>query len=803
MPFAKLLLSLLFIFFSPSLLANYTLPSDEWRLISLPSQPPENKSTVKDLFEDDIRGVYGTDWVLYKYDSQTNSYGEALKLNDAVEHGRGHWIIQVTGNPVTLTMPQGSVEVSASYPLQLASANESNTIQWTLTGNPFSSSLKLGDFSLKTNSGACSSTPCDLDIAKTEKLLHNEVWIYDGKKYVLKNKQDTLNAWDGFWAASLESSQGRALQLRMVNASGSPIPYDVSQFDDLEEVHNTQAERFDFKIDSNHPKHGDWSLGGGSKLLLNDKGTGNGSVLLPAGSQQKYAGGAGKFQVEPGKTYTVMIDTEHGSATEPAIVGLEINFYENEDSPKASRSSKTFDYRAATSDLHTNLFVFTVPEERNWATIYVIASKFRRTANQLLTGSSSKVSNIRVFKGMKLNERPVKKPVTTTDVTLTDSSIWKDLRTNTEFFPIFAYTQAGRNGNGSLHYPELSAAGFSGVTGSAITDHDGKVYSMSEMAAAGITRNFYGMGTTLGDRLYLDDGTSNGTAQPTHTAAGRKETDKVSAWAKTTLKYIKDNGYEQSLAGFTIDNENNKVFDRKNEVFTFLDSIGWLNKFPFYSLDGSDAISDLNPWVDAVGVYVSAEFEGLEGGVPLKLVTQDHNVRAHASIAQIQIQNGEAFIPLIMASIINGATGVGFWEDGVTYDGKHFKISDLSWYKNGKGAQLKADIQSMLDDHIIQAPYLNGFWATVTEGDQGMLYAGTRIVGKQAYLLISNLHHETKTLNIHFDRLHFDAKNINFYINRGANNANIINSTPDTQGFKGDLAVDLEGKGYAVLELLP
>ncbi|RUM93012.1 MAG: hypothetical protein DSZ28_09055 [Thiothrix sp.] len=217
---SRYLLNLLFLsfLFSPvSLFAvDYNLPNNQWRLISLPANPPMSKNTVEKVFGDDIPdGTYGVNWVLYQYDTKKNSYGEPLGLNQILEQGRGYWIIQKTGTPVTLKMPAGGREAADTYALKIASATGSNA-QWTLSGNPFSTSVKLADLFLKTDSGDC-ATPCDLNKAKAKNLLHNQVWTYDGGTYVLKNIQDTLNSWDGFWVASLASSQGRALSLQKGN----------------------------------------------------------------------------------------------------------------------------------------------------------------------------------------------------------------------------------------------------------------------------------------------------------------------------------------------------------------------------------------------------------------------------------------------------------------------------------------------------------------------------------------------------------------------------------------------------------
>jgi hypothetical protein len=249
MLYTRYLSGLLLLLFSSSLFAgDYSLPSGEWRIISLPAKPPANESTIKDVFGDDINGQYGKDWVLYRYDSKTSSYDSTLKVKDVLKHGQGYWIIQVTNAPVTLTMPTKSSKVPENipsdtkkipedYPLQLASASGGKTTQWTLSGNPFTSqNPRLGDFFLKTDSGVCSNAPCDLDEAKAKKLLHNQVWTYNGTQYVPKKMQDSLNSWDGFWAASLEKSQDHALALhkrseadiKSVSVTGSDGNYTFS-----------------------------------------------------------------------------------------------------------------------------------------------------------------------------------------------------------------------------------------------------------------------------------------------------------------------------------------------------------------------------------------------------------------------------------------------------------------------------------------------------------------------------------------------------------------------------------------------
>ena len=94
-PTLGLLLLLLLLFFSTPLLAleDYILPSGEWRQISLPLDPGENK-TVSAIFEDDIQAAkagaeYGTDWVVYSYDSAEGRY-DRKELEHYLRQGVGY-----------------------------------------------------------------------------------------------------------------------------------------------------------------------------------------------------------------------------------------------------------------------------------------------------------------------------------------------------------------------------------------------------------------------------------------------------------------------------------------------------------------------------------------------------------------------------------------------------------------------------------------------------------------------------------------------------------------------------------------
>lgn len=71
----------------------YTLPANEWHLISLPCDPGASNS-VADIFGDDIDGQLTEDWEVFNFNTQTQSY-DSLSGTDKLEQGKGYWIISV------------------------------------------------------------------------------------------------------------------------------------------------------------------------------------------------------------------------------------------------------------------------------------------------------------------------------------------------------------------------------------------------------------------------------------------------------------------------------------------------------------------------------------------------------------------------------------------------------------------------------------------------------------------------------------------------------------------------------------
>ena len=207
MKFIHSLFTCLLFLLSPALFAaDFSLPANTWKMISLPSAPPEDKHTIKQIFGDDIAGQYQEEWALFEYDTQNKRYRE-MSDSDRLEQGKGYWIIQIASDTVTLDMPEGSTDgTPVSVPLTSSDGQEG---QWNMVGSPFPSPRSLSDLKIK-GTDICIQG-CDLNEAKQQGLAHNQAWFYNGTDYDALNTTDTVNPWEGLWVYALPGSSGHNL----------------------------------------------------------------------------------------------------------------------------------------------------------------------------------------------------------------------------------------------------------------------------------------------------------------------------------------------------------------------------------------------------------------------------------------------------------------------------------------------------------------------------------------------------------------------------------------------------------------
>ena len=214
-----LFLTALLLLFSNSVFANsqtHELPDREWQIISLPYDPGNNHS-LHDLFGDDISAEYGEKWVVYEYNPAKKAY-DKKETSSVLKPGKGYWITQITGSAVQLDMPEGSTTFTSA---PLSSPEQGAKVAWNLVGFSLDAPRASSDLRVKSSTGMCVDTPCDLAKALKNSILSDKLWRYtkgDNQHYEVVSHDSLLTPWEGFFVATLKNSS-QISPLRLVTSS--------------------------------------------------------------------------------------------------------------------------------------------------------------------------------------------------------------------------------------------------------------------------------------------------------------------------------------------------------------------------------------------------------------------------------------------------------------------------------------------------------------------------------------------------------------------------------------------------------
>ena len=213
-----------------SIIPSTIVPTNKWIQIGLSTAPPAG-STVEDIIGDDISAPYGTDWVVFSYETSTNTYQE-LRLTDAMLPGVGYWFLQTTGKPISIDMPNGSTNIhlihsffgpvssyecyspNACYEIPL-DANVSNT-QWQMISHPSRLSENINQVTfLTTATGSDCLRGCSLSEASDKGLVMDTRYHFNGTsyEYITHGGSESFDPWEGAWIAVLPAAYGQSPKL--------------------------------------------------------------------------------------------------------------------------------------------------------------------------------------------------------------------------------------------------------------------------------------------------------------------------------------------------------------------------------------------------------------------------------------------------------------------------------------------------------------------------------------------------------------------------------------------------------------
>jgi len=196
----------------PDGIPTLTLNSNTWRLISLPCDPGEN-NTVAALFGDDNLGSYGTDWIMWAFDSAVGNY-QSVNTETPLAQGAGYWIIQISGDTRELDMPANCAATPRStisgcpadtgcFATPITGVASSDA--WQLLGYPFAYSGNASQSSVITSDGSCAEG-CTFGSAEANRIVAPTLWTYDGNDYTRVGPDGVFNPWSVYWALGRNSA---------------------------------------------------------------------------------------------------------------------------------------------------------------------------------------------------------------------------------------------------------------------------------------------------------------------------------------------------------------------------------------------------------------------------------------------------------------------------------------------------------------------------------------------------------------------------------------------------------------------
>lgn len=195
---------------------SFVLPSNEWTQIVVPGTLPPGSNTVGAIFGQALStDDYPARWALFAYQSETATY-DPVALSTPINTAQAYWIIQITGLPVTLTVPLGTLEPvgsqnsSGNYVIAAEVADESplsSNVGWAMIGKPGSMQTQVNGLQITTSAaGPCNvGTPCTVGEAFTQGLVSDTLFGYNATSgtYDTYQATDFLPDWRGFWFASV------------------------------------------------------------------------------------------------------------------------------------------------------------------------------------------------------------------------------------------------------------------------------------------------------------------------------------------------------------------------------------------------------------------------------------------------------------------------------------------------------------------------------------------------------------------------------------------------------------------------
>ncbi len=196
---------------------TFSLKNNQWEQLVVPADT--SNTSIRALFADDLPAEqYGVSWIIYPFDSLSNSYS-VIGLDDTVQSGAGFWMIQNTGEDVTLDIPdntppipsEGSsaCAVSACSSIEIPAAADRSL--FSMLGSGLTSNVMVSQLRVRTEQqGSACLNGCDLETAVESGYVSAPLWRWsnDRGSYIDLSEVGAISPWHAFWLNTPSNASG-------------------------------------------------------------------------------------------------------------------------------------------------------------------------------------------------------------------------------------------------------------------------------------------------------------------------------------------------------------------------------------------------------------------------------------------------------------------------------------------------------------------------------------------------------------------------------------------------------------------
>jgi len=201
---------------------SFNLQTNRWEQLTIPANT--SNLTLREMFADDLAPAdYGSRWIVWRFDAPNGVYVNP-GLDGSISQGHGFWIIQVTGETVTLDLPESAdyastIQIagcSARTCAEGALAARPEQANYSMLGSALTRTVPVDQLRLKTTNAENScGDGCTINEAIDEEYLSAAFWHWDSSanQYVNLQELGEIGPWQSFWALTLADLSDAAARL--------------------------------------------------------------------------------------------------------------------------------------------------------------------------------------------------------------------------------------------------------------------------------------------------------------------------------------------------------------------------------------------------------------------------------------------------------------------------------------------------------------------------------------------------------------------------------------------------------------